>query len=570
MRVLALVLVLLTSLLAAPAAGAALRLEEPPRQPSWLRAAAVAEPQPLTGDGEHMRVVGNLPLDNEDVAVSDLELHGTMAFLGSYTEGLVIADISDPANPRRLGKLDCGGGSQYDVQLSTDAKLVLLTTDSSGAKCLPADKQGSMVIDASDPRNPVLTSFIEIEVGSHTHTLDDKTLYVNNYPQGYSKLEVFDLADPAAPRKVGELGFGGEDSIHDSYVDHRPDGRTLLYAASIGYTDVIDVTDRTQPKLLQRLADPTVTISHQAEPNHARDVLVVTDEFAGGTDLPVCGGAPIKLGEGIPLNNPILPTGGDPTDIGAIHFYELAKDGTMVNGGRGDGKIGTYNIPYELNPAGGCTVHVLWQAPDQNRLVTAWYGRGIHVVDFTDPGAARSLGRFLPTGANTWAAKPHRVGDKAYVFTGDIVRGMDVLEFTGEGWPATAGPQEVQRRQIQGVAPSTPGPPTAPSSVPPPRTDRGVSFRTRLRVPAVRGTSPTKRRLLTITFTKGRSTVAKLRFRARPGRSRVLRARVGAKAGTYRYVIRAGGTVLKRGSLRVSVANASTPSGGRTLVCRIL
>ena len=106
-----------------------------------------------------MRVVGNLPLDNSDVAVSDLELHGTMAFLGSYSEGLVIADISDPKNPRRLGKFDCGGGSQYDVQLSTDAKLVLLTTDSSGAKCLPAGKQGSMVIDASDPANPVLRSF---------------------------------------------------------------------------------------------------------------------------------------------------------------------------------------------------------------------------------------------------------------------------------------------------------------------------------------------------------------------------------------------------------------------------
>ena len=75
----------------------------------------------------------------------------------------------------------------------------------------------------------------------------------------------------------------------------------------------------------------------------------------------------------------------------------------------------------------------------------------MHVVDFTDPAAPKALASFIPTGADTWSAKPHRVGTKSYVFTGDIDRGMDVLEFTGEGWPATAGPQEVQRAQIQGV-----------------------------------------------------------------------------------------------------------------------
>ncbi len=118
------------------------------------------------------------------------------------------------------------------------------------------------------------------KVGSHTHTLDNRTLYINNYPTSYSKLEIFDLTRPAAPRKLSELSFDGEDSIHDSYVDHRPDGRTLLYAASIGFTDVIDVTDPSKPAILQRLADADVTISHQAEPNAARDTLIVTDEFA--------------------------------------------------------------------------------------------------------------------------------------------------------------------------------------------------------------------------------------------------------------------------------------------------
>lgn len=553
----------LAALAATPAAAGAFALEDGPRAPSWTRAAADPAPHPLTGQGSGMRIVGNLPIDASDVAASDIEMHGTFAFIGSYSEGLVIADISDPTRPRRVGTFRCGGGSQYDVQLSGDANLVLLTTDSAGASCLPAGKQGSMVIDATDRSDPRMVSFIETAVGSHTHTLDDRTLFINNYPTSYSKLEIFDLRDAADPRKVSELSFGGEDSIHDSYVDHRPDGRTLLYAASIGFTDVIDVTDRTAPRLLQRLADPTVSISHQAEPNHARDVLVVTDEFLGGSDAPVCGQLPIRPGEGLIT----LPIVGDPTDLGALHFYKLGPDGTMVDGGRGGGKIGTYNLPLALNPSGGCTVHVFWQAPDVNRLVTAWYGRGTHVVDFSDPSRPRSLGHFIPSGANTWAAKPHRVGGKSYVFTGDIARGMDVLEFTGDGWPATAPPQEEQRRRIQGLpAPAPAGPATKPARTK--TTKRGVAFRRKVRVPRARA----KKTTLTVTFRDARDkVVSKLRFRVRTGRTATLRARIRAKAGRYRYVVRRGdrGRVLARGTLRVTAARASAVPDGRRMVCVI-
>ncbi len=558
----------------APAAAQAFTLGETGLRPSGLtRAAAVApDPQPLTGDGTNMKIVGNLPLDNSGggVAASDIELHGTYAFIGSYTEGLVIADISDPTNPKRAGVFSCGGGSQYDVQLSADANLALLTTDSAGTSCLPDGKSGSMVIDVTDKTKPVLKSFIETAVGSHTHTLDDKTLYINNYPTDYSKLEIYDLTNPATPAKLSELSFAGEDSIHDSYVDHRPDGRSLLYAASIGFTDVIDVTDPKVPKILQRLADPAVTISHQAEPNPARDTLVVTDELLGGTDVPVCGQLPVKLGEGI------LPAIGDPTDTGAIHFYKLEKDGTMLNGGVGTGKVGTFNLPAALNPSGGCTVHVLWQAPDVNRLVAAWYGRGMHVVDFQDPAAPKLLGSYIPTGANTWAAKPHQVNGKSYIFTGDIVRGMDVVEFTGEGWPKTAGPAEVQRAKVQGVTPPTSGPaptPTTPSKPPTPikQAKGGYKFKANIGVPRKLKTKTTT---LTLTFTDVRGKVlAKQRYRGSRGKVATLRARIAARAGKYRYIVRVGdkGRVLRRGTITVTRKKAASAKerGGKAFVCTL-
>ncbi len=515
-------------------------------------AADIPQPHPLTGDGSNFEIVANLPLATAEgiPAASDIEMHGDYAFIGSWTEGMVIADISNPLAPRRVGVFHCGGGSQYDVQLSNDGNLALLSTDSRGASCRRAS--GSMVIDTSDKSNPRMVSFIRIKWGTHTHTLDDRTLYINNYAT--SRLEVFDLANPAKPRKLSELSFGGEYSVHDSFVDHRPDGRTLLYAASIAYTDVIDVTDPTKPTLLQRIHDNAVTISHQAEPNYTRDTLVVTDEFNGGYEAPGCGGAPVKAGEGL------LPRFGDPTDIGAIHFYRLDADGTIAKNGAGDGKFGTYNLPYQRNPSGGCTVHVFWQAPDADRLVAGWYGRGIHVVDYTDPAQARSRGHFIPTGANTWAAKPHR----GYIFTGDIARGMDVLRYTGDQWPANAGAQDAQRRAYRRVKDES----SQPGDDRTRRRLGGASRVIKLRAPGRR-----QRTTLTATFRNRKGAiVSKLRFKVRTGRVRRLRLTVAGVPGRYTYVIRVRdrGRVLKRGILRVRKGRARFDVGpGRELVCRI-
>ena len=64
--------------------------------------------------------------------------------------------------------------------------------------------------------------------------------------------------------------------------------------------------------------------------------------------------------------------------------------------------------------------------------MTAWYGRGVGVVDFADAGRPRELAHFIPTGTYMWAARPHR----SFVYTGDLNRGVDVLRPTGAGWPA--------------------------------------------------------------------------------------------------------------------------------------
>jgi hypothetical protein len=531
-----------------------------------VKAFAAQAAAPLTGTGSNLELVANHPIGE----ASDLELHGNLAFVGSYTEGMAIVDIGNPKAPKRVGTFKCGGGSQYDIQLRPDGKVALITTDGSGSSCHNGS-QGSMVVDVSDPANPKELSYIEVRnpgsggtiVGSHTHTLDWPYLYINQYQTSYHRVEVFSLVDPAKPVKIGELDFGADQpAFHDSFVDHRPDGKTYLYAGSASANDVIDVTDPSKPKLVQRTVDPEVSFSHQNEPDFDRNTALVTDEYLGGAAGPSCGKTS-DAGDELPS----LPEVGNPSDLGALHLYAIGADGKMGE------KLSTFNLPSQPNndPQNGCTIHVFWQAPDQDRLVTAWYGRGIRVLDYSNPRAVKELGNFIPTGTNVWAAKPHN----GYIYTGDLSRGLDVLRYTGEGagkWPATAGAAEAQRAAQQrnyrgpGAAPAIPG---GSSSRPPittpfgggggkataPATAGGSSGAAArgLRVVTLRVRVPgrgTKRLTLRLLNTRGR-TVGVLRTRARGGRRATIRARIAGLPGRYRYRLQSGKRTLKRGRITV-------------------
>ncbi|HEX8101597.1 MAG TPA: hypothetical protein VF533_03220, partial [Solirubrobacteraceae bacterium] len=427
---------------------------------------ALADPHPLTGEGSNMELVANVPLEGS-VAASDLELQGDYAYVGSYGEGLVIIDIANPREPKRVSRFYCPGG-QNDVQLSPDASYAVLAVENPNNKCgegIPgqpkhAGDEGFVVIDIRDKTNPKEVAWVgqdQLVDGVHNVTLDWPRLYIDQYTQTHGRFEIFDLSNPAQPRSIAKLA-APEGGPHDLQVDHRPDGRVLAYAASIAFTHVLDVTDPTNPTFVDRIpaSEHGVGISHGAEPNFDRTLMVETDEYGGGNGVVACGGRV----EQIPA-----PTDGQVATAspGAVHLIRLNPDGTLKEVGGKVDQVGAYNTPAATTDTGdeGCTSHVFWQAPDENRLTIAWYGRGVRVVDFSKPEAPVELGYFKATGADTWSAKPH----KGYIFAGDIVRGLDVFRYTGEDckrWPTTAGAAEVQRARYQGA----PVPAGAPAKVP--------------------------------------------------------------------------------------------------------
>jgi hypothetical protein len=596
-------------------------------------------PRPLTGRGENMRLVANIPIDFG----SDIELHGDYAYVGTYgtctgndpaigtpspgncrpgTGGITVIDISNPEQPKVAGLFDCAGG-QNDVQLSPDGKWAVMAIEFRNNQCHPGE-EGTVVISLADPENPVEVAWLPIRtpsgalIGSHNNTLDWPVLYIDQYVSSYNRIQRFDLSTPSAPRELPAIQYGppqagfGTTAPHDLIVDHRADGRDLLYASSGNNTaDVIDVTNPEvfEPDdILQRGVDPAITFAHQAESNHDDSLLLVTDEYRGGGESRACGKTTI---EDTPRDIPTSPTSNDRSNLGALYFYKLNTDGTVKGDGTAQGMevAGTYNIPLQDgglesgNPRGhnlfraqGCTIHIFWQAPNENRLVASWYGRGVHVADFSDPSHTKDLGWFIADGASTWSAKPHN----GYIFTGDTSRGFDVLQYTGEQgkrWPTTAGPAEVQRAVIQGATPPAAAhesesarnkPTTVFNTNPGPArlaTDSATAgFKRDLKAARIGGLTlkrnvalgKASKRAGTAVATvraKGGTIVSRMRFKVSKGQKTLkMHAQISGLAGTYRYDVRLNGRRLATGRFEAKVGSASTLrlKTGQALVCKIL
>src|SRR3954463_15713374 len=416
--------------------------------------ASAQDVAPLAGKGENFQPIARVKIPR----VNEVEMAGDWAFLSqdkteSGEGGLVIVNVADPAHPYiqghwtgdQAGLKDVAPG---DVDLSPDGNLAVLTN----AHCSPC-KEGEVawafLIDTHDKAHPQLIGKVVDDDQMdyvHTATLDNggKTLYLNPqvaafYPQpSDSQVTVFDISDPRHPVKKGVITPPGAHAVLANVLSSapRPDGKTLMYAASIHKSDVIDITNPIASTWLQT-ATSEYTISHDVQPNWDRSMIIVDDEGAAGGQLveevSACG----KVGAG-PAS----------ADSGSVHFFAADKDGTFADGGLVH--LGSFNAPVNYN-TGACVAHVFWQAPNENRPTQAYYPTRAVAIDFSDPANAKMLGWFVADGgAEYWSNKPSR----GYMFASDMEHGLDILRYTGEGgakWPTTSGPAEIQRSARQGV-----------------------------------------------------------------------------------------------------------------------
>ncbi len=450
-----------------------------------LTLAAPAAAQETHSHSGNMRHVANLPYEarngttaNYGTDIEFARLAGKQyALAGSYRNGMQIVDVSRPERSRIAAIYDCGV-TQGDVQVFKRADLpgrtfATYTSDTYGdgtstcyreaaalgfnvLKSNGQGKNGTFILEVTDPLNPKTLSFAEVAQGSHNQTVHPGGKYMYNsnsdlITSALPAIEIIDMTDLSAPKTIGELalptrpGLGTES--HD--ITFNKDG-SRAYSAALSQGVIIDSRNPAAPQIISSFLDPSINVWHQMDPftltddfGREREFVVVEDEFAGAVGTGQC------------------PNGG-------VHVYE-------TTGGleREPRKVGYWNIadvrPTD-DPTHSCTAHVFDIHEEEQILTIAFYNGGVRVVDLSGltglsiggtlvSGAGmKEIGNYQIKGMNSWSAKTPKIDSNGdfYLYGNDIARGLDVYKFTATGTRSTNQGRWMSPAEAQAAAAARP------------------------------------------------------------------------------------------------------------------
>jgi hypothetical protein len=396
---------------------------------------------PSLGIGENVTyVTGDNGFTGGHVVVE-----GDRLYLGSYGRGMHIYDISQPAEPRRIGQYIPGGAradAPPDAAVFGKRHIAVLngTRRTSTHSAVPGDARTDRTefLDVTDPANPVLLhTFGPDQVDGESHNgdiVDKRRLYLPSGGTAAQGLRIYDLQpllgrQPAAPRNLfrgdpGELWarspFRGDKPVgapfthtHDVtvYTDYPvaglgsrdivllAEGGNYAGAGDTGSVFVIDITNPSQPVVINRwlhekgLDHHPIRYHHEAQflDGDPRLMLVTDEDLHSG-----CGGA------------------------GGVTAVRLSDDLTQTT------ELSEWFIPLGT-PAPVCSVHVF--SSKGNLAFFGSYNAGLQVVDYSDPANPRRAGQYLAEGTTAWGAQEHQ----GYIYMGDMSRGLDVLRWSPDG-----------------------------------------------------------------------------------------------------------------------------------------
>jgi hypothetical protein len=301
-------------------------------------------------------------------------LHGTE--WGDPCEvGIIIWDVKDPANPKKLSQWDTGGGGMGVHRFFySGGRYVHLSATCRGFK-------GNIyrILDIIDPENPV-------EVG-RWWAPDQQTA-------GYLQ--------PKAKGEDGKEDALGGASMHGPAY---PKG-DLAYLSYMGAGMVIlDISDITLPRLVGQLRHHPPFAGklsgarcHTVMPLSQRDYAIMTSE---GERYPVFSEEMTKRSGAQPLNFIGMVDISDPTDptlISVFPYPEIPEGWPYKNfneiPGVGAGPFGPHNIhePH-YHPA----------LEDRNdRVYCCYFHAGLRVYDISDPFVPREIACFIPPDPGRW------------------------------------------------------------------------------------------------------------------------------------------------------------------------
>lgn len=357
--------------------------------------------EPWKEDAKNVRPVGHSDLNGWGDAFQIRVTKGICYVAASGVngnDGITILDVKDPKNPKVVNQIADGEAARtHKILQITDDIMITNSELRPGMKeKYPDAKGGLRVLDSSDPLNPKLIRYAEVDgYGIHRPIYDPrrKLMYSSGFKDGCAGriVLIHDMADPSNPQPIGELWLEGQKEgetkswdpslrsveCHESH----PYGDYLMTTWWDGGISMIDLKDPTNPKMMWRNS-PHET--HGWAGAYHTFLTPEGSEFA------------IAAQETVTVNCAHPPA--------HITFYDMRNvDVPLV--------ASTY-MPHDIDPltmrptdekwtrnGARYGAHNLWHGMTKDDLLyVCWFSGGLRLVDWSNPFNPKEVGHYSPAG----------------------------------------------------------------------------------------------------------------------------------------------------------------------------
>jgi hypothetical protein len=415
---------------------------------------------PIPDYARNMRIIGHSDQGGRPDGVQVM-VHRGFAYVGHmFSKGFSVIDVRDPKNPRAVNYLAAPPGT-WNIHLQTHDDLLLVinakdmfaaaefaderayykgqlgnAVGTAQAKRQPEQRDwsaGLAVYDIADPAAPKRIGFMGVE-GGGIHRIwftGGRWAYVSALLDGFTDyiFMTVDLSDPRAPREAGRWWIPGMNAAAGETPSWEPTRRFGLHHAIINgdtayaaWRDagmvVLDVADRARPKpIVHRDGTPPFGGgTHNCLPLPDRDLLVVLDEAV--LDHQEDGVKNIWVFDNKVKSDPVT-----------IATFPQPADADYKSKG---GHFGPHNL-HENRPGSFVSSQMIF---------TTYQNAGVRVFDISDPKKPVEVGTFVPPAPEKLMdRRPNRARviqsadvfvDKAgLIYATDYNGGLYILEFGG-------------------------------------------------------------------------------------------------------------------------------------------
>lgn len=349
----------------------------------------------------HMEAIGYTDLDGRPAFKLALHKAGERWYLYTATfwhPGLNIVEVTDPENPRFVRFIPGPANTwTLQVQIAEGRMVTSLERISPGWGDIPGQPfgEGFEIWDLADPEDPKkLGHFRTGGGGTHRNYFDGGDhVYATSLLEGFDGhiLQIVDIADPANPKEIsrwwreGQWLEGGEKGVPNGTLLHggahvRGERAYLPYSAG-GFV-ILDISDKTKPRMVSDLpfSPPfqSFIAVHTALPLTQRELVIVNSEaIAENCDEPLGYAGIVDIrDETKPRLISLFPLPKPPEDAPYPNFCEKG------------GRFGPHNQHQpQYQP-------ILMQ--DENLCYLTYFNAGLRVFDISDERLPREVAWFIP------------------------------------------------------------------------------------------------------------------------------------------------------------------------------